>query len=40
VIVPIEMIETSSIAGPRLTENQQTMFSILHVAVLDQRTVE
>jgi dTDP-4-dehydrorhamnose 3,5-epimerase len=32
VIVPIEISETRPIEGPRLTNNQQTMFSILHDA--------
>ena len=32
VIVPIEISETRPIEGPRLTKNQQTMFSILHDA--------
>ena len=36
VIVPVEISETKATEGPRLTKNQQTMFSILH----DQRTVE
>ena len=30
VIVPVEISETRAVEGPRLTKNQQTMFSILH----------
>jgi hypothetical protein len=32
VIVPVEISETRASEGPRLTKNQQTMFSILHDA--------
>jgi len=32
VIVPVEISETRATEGPRLTKNQQTMFSILHDA--------
>jgi hypothetical protein len=32
VIVPVEISETNAAEGPRLTKNQQTMFSILHDA--------
>jgi hypothetical protein len=32
VIVPVEISETRTAQGPRLTKNQQTMFSILHDA--------
>jgi hypothetical protein len=30
VIVPVEISEARAAEGPRLTKNQQTMFSILH----------
>ena len=32
IIVPVETSETKAAEGPRLTKNQQTMFSILHDA--------
>jgi hypothetical protein len=32
VIVPVEITETKATEGPRLSKNQQTMFSILHDA--------
>src|SRR5262245_28104054 len=32
VIVPVEISKTKAAEGPRLTKNQQTMFSILHDA--------
>jgi hypothetical protein len=32
VIVPVEISQTKATEGPRLTKNQQTLFSILHDA--------